>query len=130
MLTTKSSIQKSNANARNAQKQTALTATKNTASKLYLYHNAKTHNFSDCKKFRELDISERKNFHKKNRLCYKCGVQNKHLAASCDAAAPKCDVCEKSHLTVLHMESKLSANTSSSCTQVCGEEAMVGRTPE
>ena len=57
---------------------------------------------------------------------------SKHNAENCDQKPPVCDICHKRHLTALHMETtpdhkeKPNApeakNTSTACTQVCGEE--------
>ncbi|XP_020615977.1 uncharacterized protein LOC110053990 [Orbicella faveolata] len=102
-----------------------------TSNKLCLFHGTKTHNLNECNKFRELTFAERKDFFKKNKLCFKCMSANKHSAENCNQAPPVCNTCHKRHSTALHVEQtpKTSANqasqtisTSTACTQVCGEK--------
>ncbi|KAK2549567.1 hypothetical protein P5673_029954, partial [Acropora cervicornis] len=104
----------------------------NSTSKFCLFHKTKSHTLNECKKFRELTWEEKRDFFKKNKLCFKCMAPSKHNAENCDQKPPVCDICHKRHLTALHMETtpdhkeKPNApeakNTSTACTQVCGEE--------
>ncbi|KAL9976951.1 hypothetical protein ACROYT_G014300 [Oculina patagonica] len=100
-----------------------------TSNKLCLFHGTKMHTLNECNKFRERTFAERKDFFKKNKLCFKYMSANKHSAENCDQAPPVCNICHKRHLTALHIEqtSKPMANqesqtnsTSTACTQVCG----------
>ena len=102
-----------------------------TANKFSLFHRTKTHMLNECNKFRELPFADRKDFFKKNKLCFKCMSAGKHSAENCDQAPPDCNICHKRHLTALHIapmpESKAELSisepnqTSTACTQVCGE---------
>ena len=102
-----------------------------TANKFCLFHGTNTHTLNECNKFRELTFAERKDFFRKNKLCFKCMSANKHSAENCDQAPPDCNICHKRHLTTRHIEQTLKpmANqasqtngTSTACTRVCGEE--------
>ena len=88
-----------------------------------LFHKTKTHTLNECQKFRELSLDDRREFFKKNKLCFKCKASDKHFAENCDQNPPQCDICQKKHLTATH-ETKPSdsENTSTACMQVCGRE--------
>ena len=99
---------------------------------LCLFH--KSHTLNECKKFQDLALDDRRDFFKKNKLCFKSMAYNKHNADKCDQTPPVWDICRKRHLTALHVEatpgSKAKLNTTTTeikstttaCTQVCGEE--------
>jgi hypothetical protein len=81
------------------------------------YHKTKTHSLNQCKKFSELPFEESKHFLFKNRLCFNCAKSDKHIAKKCDQTPPKCCICEKKHLTVLHDPTR--NESSSACTRIC-----------
>ena len=56
--------------------------------KLCLFHGTKTHTLNECNKFRELTFAERKDFFKKNKLCFKCMSANKHNAGNLRPSSP------------------------------------------
>ena len=89
------------------------------AQKQCQYHNTKSHTLNECKKFRELSSDERKDFFRKNKLCFKCGARGTHLAWNCSENSPSCGICQRRHLTALHCDMQ---DASSACTQVCGGE--------
>ena len=61
------------------------------------------HGLTDCKKFKDLSLEERKNFVYKNRVCRSCLLVG-HVGLYCRNRAT-CGVCEKKHPTLLHDES-------------------------
>ena len=71
---------------------------------LCLFHKTKSHTLNECKKFQDLALDDRRDFVKKNKLCFKCMAYNKHNADKCDQTPPVCDICRKRHLTALHVE--------------------------
>lgn len=75
-----------------------------TSHKLCLFHVTKTHTLKECNKFREPTFAERKDFFRKNKLCFKCMRANKHSAENCNQAPPVCNTCHKRHLTALNVE--------------------------
>ena len=82
----------------------------------------KSHDLEDCKKFRELDFSEWKDFLFKKGFCFNCANSNKHISKHCDKSHPQCKICGTNHITALHDPSRPENNTSqasSACTQVC-----------
>ena len=101
---------------------------------LCLFHKTKSHTLNECKKFQDLALDDRRDFFKKNKLCFKCMAYNKHNADKCDQTPPVSDICRKRHVTALHVEAtpgskdKLNTtttdtkSTTTACTQVCGEE--------
>jgi len=56
--------------------------------KLCLFHKTKTHTLNECQKFRELSLDDRREFFKKNKLCFKCMAFDKHFAENCDQNPP------------------------------------------
>ena len=107
-----------------------------TANKFCLFHRTKTHMLNECNELNECFENFLspigKTFLRKNKLCFKCMSTGKHSAEHCDQAPPDCNICHKRHLTALHiapmLESKAELSifepnqTSTACTQVCGEE--------
>ena len=92
-----------------------------------------SHTLNMCRAFRLKPIAERKEFLKKNGLCYRCCGPKRHLSTSCTETV-KCIVCKSSrHPSALHVDvpkaqdiSETSkphggeATIGSACTQVCG----------
>ena len=72
--------------------------------KLCLFHKTKTHTLNECQKFRELSLDDRREFFKKNKLCFKCMASDKHFAENCDQNPPQCDICQKKHLQDIEHE--------------------------
>ncbi|XP_032232082.2 uncharacterized protein LOC116614782 isoform X1 [Nematostella vectensis] len=110
-----------------AQKKEALV--KHTEKKVCPYHNnAASHNLTECKRFKELLYEERLEFLKSNGLCFKC--TGKHFRKDCEETPPRCEACNKNHLTLLHEDRSAPAKpappsppeASATCTQVCGGE--------
>ncbi|XP_032225977.2 uncharacterized protein LOC116608996 [Nematostella vectensis] len=110
-----------------AQKKEALV--KHTEKKVCPYHNnAASHNLTECKRFKELPYEERLEFLKSNGLCFKC--TGKHFRKDCEETPPRCEACNKNHLTLLHEDRSAPAKpappsppeASATCTQVCGGE--------
>ena len=71
---------------------------------LCLFHKTKSHTLNECEKFQDLALDDRRDFFKKNKLCFKRMTYNKHNAHKCDQTPPVCDICRKRHLTALHVE--------------------------
>ena len=92
-----------------------------------------SHTLNMCRGFRLKPISERKDFLKKNGLCYRCCGPKKHLSKNCTETV-KCIICKSNrHPSALHIDVSKSHDSSDTgkshggeetvenkCTQVCG----------
>jgi len=63
-------------------------------------HNSKTHDLKDCATFSNFNREMKVAVVKENRLCFRC--LGKHYLHNCNAPTPKCNICCKPHLTILH----------------------------
>lgn len=55
------------------------------------------HSLNDCRTFRSKSLTERKQFLKKNGLCYKCCGTVKHMTKDCRVRTVICGICRSNH---------------------------------
>lgn len=98
------------------------------------------HLLNECRSFRTKTLAERREFLKKNGLCFRCCGQIKHLRRDCKELI-RCTVCEShEHPTALHVDKeensraygkyegeKHNTEIDSKCTQVCGKASVVSK---
>ncbi|XP_077975823.1 uncharacterized protein LOC144431922 [Styela clava] len=82
------------------------------------------HHIDDCDEFGKLSIKDKKTFFLKERLCYGCGSNRGHRVNFCKQRVT-CKICNKLHLTALHVDKTLD-KSDSKCTQVCTIEGQSG----
>lgn len=100
-----------------------------------LLHVNSNHELSECKLFHSYSVDEKFDVMKENGLCFGC--LGRHLRSKCDQN-PKCDKCERNHLTFLHRDQLKSSSGiykqpktnveaeqgNSLCTKICGDESL------
>src|SRR5215469_5779694 len=72
------------------------------ANKYCPYCERNNYYLNTCKKMEKIEHNDKVEFIKKNKLCFKC-LRNNHFSSQC--LKPKvCSICQKNHLTILHIE--------------------------
>ena len=95
-------------------------------------HPQSKHSLEVCKEFVKMESDQKYDTMMKHGLCFKC--LGKHLRSQCKET-PKCEKCQKNHLTILHIDfnknerksNQMHSNRdsfSNLCTKVCKEENM------
>ena len=85
-----------------------------------IYHNSTAHSLNFCKAFRNLSVSERKDFLKNKGFCFKCCKDN-HLSSNCKEAL-YCKLCrDTTHVAALHYNEPRARNSAQAVTQHGGE---------
>ncbi|XP_045210756.2 uncharacterized protein LOC123562171 [Mercenaria mercenaria] len=92
----------------------------------------RNHSLNKCRAFKSKSISERKQFLKNNRICFKCCDSNRHQAKECRISV-KCSDCGSSnHTGAMHVASSsppqqnggeregTNDTVHNKCTQICG----------
>ncbi|CAG2247439.1 unnamed protein product [Mytilus edulis] len=83
-----------------------------------------SHTLNMCRGFRLKPISERKDFLKKNGLCYRCCGPKKHLSKNCTETV-KCIICKSNrHPSALHIDVSKSHDSSDTGKSHGGEETV------
>ena len=89
-----------------------------------LYHKRSGHALLDCKAFRKLTHSDKQNFVRENKLCFRC--LDKHLKSQCTSDA-RCTTCKGDHSTLLHYnkprQQSSIANVNATATETSNEES-------
>ncbi|KAF8763414.1 hypothetical protein HNY73_021601 [Argiope bruennichi] len=67
------------------------------------------HKLFKCIKFRNMDLNARKNFVKRNYLCFLC--LNSHKIKDCSNSHLKCTICKGNHNSLLHEDVKRVVNS-------------------
>ncbi|XP_046585211.1 uncharacterized protein LOC124292203 [Haliotis rubra] len=119
-----------------ASKKVEVTSRYDTMKPVCPFHNT-NHPLNQCRAFSTKTYKERKDFLKKHGYCYRCCMNNKHLARNCREEI-KCGICGTSkHPTFLHFEyssaqsedrtlqenggEKQKDQVISKCSQICGK---------
>ena len=67
-----------------------------------IYHNNRPgHTIEECRVFKDLDYTDKREFAAKNKRCYNC--LGDHLANRCDRNAC-CSICQKRHIDIMHAD--------------------------
>ncbi|XP_053380368.1 uncharacterized protein LOC128548874 [Mercenaria mercenaria] len=92
----------------------------------------RNHSLNKCRAFKSKSISERKQFLKNNRICFKCCDSNRHQAKECRILVKCSDRCSSNHTGAMHVASSsppqqnggeregTNDTVHNKCTQICG----------
>ena len=70
--------------------------------KYCLYCERNNHFLNTCKEMKKIKHEDNIEFIKQNKLCFRC-LRNNHFSSEC-TNPEVCSICEKKHLTILHLD--------------------------
>ena len=93
-------------------------------------HSSDKHDLKNCKAFGNLPKDDKLKLVKDNKLCFRC--LGNHFVSNCNISVPRCDVCQKNHLTIMHYSNhskkRATHNTASSDSLQSKSDAKVALT--
>lgn len=107
--------------------------------KCLLHPESKSHSLETCREFRKMQIEDRRQYLKDNKICFRCCGSDQHMIRDCKVDI-SCEECgSKKHVTALHLfkhelkpvqkfiqNEKLPADDNINCkfAQICGDSSL------